>query len=144
KRYCGVLVPVALAAGGYWRRLADAAISAGSLVFVSLLLFGWETWHGFVVTAGGSHTIYASGRILFTGFTNPFGAVRLLGGPVPLAYAVQGVAALVATALVSIVWRWRLSLPTRAAVLARHPCRGAGRDLLRSDARHDRRVLAGA
>src|SRR5256885_2232034 len=55
---------------------------------------------------------------MFTGFTNPFGAVRLLGGPVALAYAVQGVAALLATALVFIAWRWRLSLPIRAAVLA--------------------------
>jgi hypothetical protein len=118
KPHFGLLVPVALAAGGYWRSFAAAAISTGSLVLVSLLLFGWETWHGFLVTAGASHTIYESGRILFTGFTNPFGAVRLLGGPVGLAYAVQGVAALLATALVFIVWRWRLSLPIRAAVLA--------------------------
>jgi hypothetical protein len=145
KPHFGLLVPVALAAGGYWRSFAAAAISAGSLVFVSLLLFGWETWHGFVVTAGGSHTIYASGRILFTGFTNPFGAVRLLGGPVPLAYAVAGRrracrnrARLYRVALAS-----EPADPRRGAG-RRHPCRGAGRDLLRSDARHDRRVLAGA
>jgi Glycosyltransferase family 87 len=118
KPHFGLLVPVALAAGGYWRSFVAAAVSAGCLMLAALLLFGWETWHGFFVTAGASHTIYASGRILFTGFTNPFGAVRLLGGPVPLAYAVQGVAALLATALVFIVWRWRLSLPIRAAVLA--------------------------
>jgi alpha-1,2-mannosyltransferase len=118
KPHFGLLVPVALVAGGYWRSFAAAAISAGCLMLAALLLFGWETWHGFFVTASASHTIYASGRILFTGFTNPFGAVRLLGGPVPLAYAVQGVAALLATALVFIAWRWRLSLPTRAAVLA--------------------------
>src|SRR5438105_5948092 len=73
KPHFGLLVPVALAAGGYWRSFIAAAISAGSLVLVSLLLFGWETWHGFLVTAGASHTIYESGRILFTGFTNPFG-----------------------------------------------------------------------
>src|SRR3954449_8249682 len=84
KPHFGLLVPVALAAGGYWRSFAAAAISAGSFVLVSLLLFGWETWHAFFVTAGASHTIYESGRILFTGFTNPFGAVRLLGGPVAL------------------------------------------------------------
>src|SRR5439155_17090719 len=40
----GRLVLVALATGGYWRSFAAAALSAGSLVFVSMLQFGWETW----------------------------------------------------------------------------------------------------
>ena len=118
KPHFGLLVPVALAAGGYWRGFAAAALSAGVLVLASALLFGWETWHAFLVTAGGSHAIYESGRILFTGFANPFGAVRLIGGPVTLAYAVQGVASLAAAALVFAAWRYRLSLPIRAAVLA--------------------------
>jgi hypothetical protein len=88
------------------------------LVLASLLLFGWETWQAFFVTAGAAHAVYESGRILFAGFANPFGAVRLLGGPVALAYAVQGVASLAAAALVLVAWRYRLSLPTRAAMLA--------------------------
>src|SRR5438046_2519979 len=45
-------------------------------------------------------------------------ATVLLGGPVGLAYAVQGLASLAAAALVLIVWRYRLSLPLRAAGLA--------------------------
>jgi alpha-1,2-mannosyltransferase len=118
KPHFGLLLPIALAAGGYWRSFTAAAASAGTLVLVSLLLFGWETWHAFFVTAGASHAVYESGRILFAGFANPFGAVRLLGGPVTLAYAVQVTASLAAAALVFIVWRCRLSLPTRAAVLA--------------------------
>ena len=79
KPHFGLLLPIALAAGGYWRSFAAAAASAGSLVLVSLLLFGWETWHAFFVTAGNSHAVYESGRILFAGFANPFGAVRLQG-----------------------------------------------------------------
>jgi alpha-1,2-mannosyltransferase len=118
KPHFGVLVPIALAAGGYWRSFAAAAGSAGVLVLASLLLFGWETWQAFFVTAGAAHAVYESGRILFAGFANPFGAVRLLGGPVALAYAVQGVASLAAAALVLVAWRYRLSLPTRAAMLA--------------------------
>jgi hypothetical protein len=118
KPHFGVLVPIALAAGGYWRSFAAAALSAGMLVLASLALFGWETWQAFFVTAGAAHAVYESGRILFVGFANPFGAVRLLGGPVALAYAVQALASLAAAALVLVVWRYRLSLSIRAAMLA--------------------------
>src|SRR5207244_1709501 len=50
-------------------------------------------------------------------FTSPFGAVRLLGGPVALAYVVQVAASLAAAMLVFIVWWRKLSLPIRAASL---------------------------
>ena len=96
KPHFGVLVPIALAAGGYWRSFLAAGCSAAALVLISLALFGWETWQAFLVTAGAAHSVYESGRILFAGFATPFGAVRLLGGPVALAYAVQGLASLVA------------------------------------------------
>jgi len=118
KPHFGVLVPIVLAAGGYWRSFLATGCSAATLVLASLALFGWETWQAFFVTAGAAHAVYESGRILFAGFANPFGAVRLLGGPVALAYAVQGLASLVAAALVLVVWRYRFSLPLRAAVLA--------------------------
>src|SRR5438067_7538638 len=118
KPHFGLLVPIALAAGGYWRSFAAAAVRAGALMLGSLLLFGWETWHGFFVTAGASHAVYESGRILFAGFANPFGAVRLVGGPVAVAYVTQAAAVLFAAAAVFVVWRYRLSLPVRAATLA--------------------------
>src|SRR5204862_4211185 len=118
KPHFGVLVPIALAAGGYWRSFLAAGCSAAALVLISLALFGWETWQAFLVTAGAAHSVYESGRILFSAFANPFGAVRLLGGPVALAYGVQGLASLAAAALVLVVWRYRLSLPLRAAALA--------------------------
>jgi alpha-1,2-mannosyltransferase len=118
KPHFGLLIPVALAAGGYWRSFAAAAVSAGLLVLASLALYGWDTWQDFFVTAGASHAVYESGRILFAGFTSPFGAVRLLGGPVSLAYAAQAIASLAAAMLVFIVWWRNLSLPLRAASLA--------------------------
>jgi glycosyl transferase family 87 len=113
----GLLVPFALAAGGRWTCLAAAAAAGGALVLASVGLFGWETWHDFFITAGASHAMYESGRILFGGFVSPFGAVRLLGGSVPFAYAIQAGAGLLMGAIVVVVWRRDLSLPTRAAVL---------------------------
>src|SRR5207249_9488161 len=113
KPHFGLLEPIALAAGSYWRSFVAAASSAGALVLASLLIFGWETLHGFFVTGGAAHAVYESGRILFAGFANPFGAVRLLGGPVALAYAVQGLASLAAAGLVPIVSPYRPSLLLR-------------------------------
>jgi len=118
KPHFGLLMPLALAAGGHWRAFAGAAVSALGLALISLLLFGAASWEAFFATAAGSHAVYESGRILFAGMGSPFGAVRLLGGGVALAYAVQGAASLIAAAAVVMVWSRGLSLSTRAAVLA--------------------------
>ncbi len=114
----GLLIPVALAAGGYCRAFAAALISVIALCVLSLAWFGWDTWHDFIVAAMASSTVYATGRIPFTGYVNPFGAVRQLGGTANLAYAVQTGAILIAAALVAFVWRRKLPLPVRAATLA--------------------------
>jgi hypothetical protein len=114
----GLLVPLALAAAGRWRAFAAAAASAGGLVLLSLMLFGADSWRRFFEVAGGSHAMYASGRILFGGMANVFGAARLIGAGAPFAYTLQAVASLVAAAVVVVVWRRGLSLPVRAATLA--------------------------
>jgi alpha-1,2-mannosyltransferase len=114
----GVLVPFALAAGGQWRAIAAAGASLTGLVLLSLALFGAETWQAFFATVATSHTMYGSGRILFAGMANIFGAACLLGAGAPVADGLQAAASLVAAAIVVVVWRRRLSLPTRAATLA--------------------------
>ena len=118
KPHFGLLVPVALAAGGHWRALAGGFASVAALFLASLVLFGWQTWHEFVMAAAASHAVYESGRVSFGGFVSPFGAVLLLGGSASGAYAVQAVATLSAALLVGFVWRRRLALPIRAATLA--------------------------
>jgi hypothetical protein len=118
KPHFGLLVPVALAAGGHWRAFAAAAGSALGLALLSLGLFGWETWHAFFLTAAGSPATYESGRIQLAGMVSPFAAVRLLGGGPQAAYAVQAAATLGAAALVGSLWRRGSSLPVRAAALA--------------------------
>jgi hypothetical protein len=114
----GLLVPIALVAGGHWRAFAAAFISALALCLLSLLLFGSETWRAFFLAAEASTTAYASGHIPFSGYINPFGAVRLLGGSPTIAFAVQAGAIAAAAALVAVVWRCDLALPIKAATLA--------------------------
>jgi hypothetical protein len=113
-----VLVPLALAAAGQWRAIAAAGASAAALVLASLALFGAGTWQGFLTTVAASPAMYESGRIVFAGMANSFGAARLLGAGATLAYALQAAASLIAAGVVVVVWRRPLSLPTRAATLA--------------------------
>jgi Glycosyltransferase family 87 len=118
KPHFGLLVPVALATGRHWRAFAAALASAAALCALSLILFGPQTWHDFLVAAAASHSVYESGRVTLSAYITPFGAVRVLGGSSALAYAVQAVATLSAAVLVAIVWRRGLPLPMRAAMLA--------------------------
>jgi alpha-1,2-mannosyltransferase len=118
KPHFGLLIPVALVAGGRWRAFTGAAIAGTAMVALSIALFGWQSWQDFFALAGGSHATYESGRIDLSGFVTLFGGLRLLGVPSTLAYAGQGLGALAAIALVALAWRRNLSLPVRAAALA--------------------------
>ncbi len=119
KPHFALLVPVALLAGREWRALGAAFGSAAILCGLSLIVFGWATWQGFLAAAAGSHATYASGRINFGGLITPFGGVLLVGGTPNAAYMAQAAATLGAGFLVVLVWRRRgLPLPIRAATLA--------------------------
>lgn len=113
-----MLVPVALIAGRRWRALAAAVVSVTAFCALSLILFGWGTWHGFLAGAALSHTTYKSGKVSFGGFVTPFGATLLLGGTASAAYAVQAAVTLIAGLLVGYVWRSGRPLAIRAATLA--------------------------
>jgi alpha-1,2-mannosyltransferase len=118
KPHFGMLVPVALIAGRHWRALAAAVVSAAALCTLSLIFFGWGTWHDFLAQAALSHATYESGKVSFGGFVTPFGAVLLLGGTASAAYVVQAAATFIAGLLVAHVWRSGRPLATRAATLA--------------------------
>jgi alpha-1,2-mannosyltransferase len=118
KPHFGVLVPMALIAGRHWRALAAAVLSVGALCALSLIIFGWGTWHDFLAAAALSHTTYESGQVSFGGFVTPLGAVLSLGGTASAAYAVQAAATLAAGLLVAHVWGSSRPLEIRAATLA--------------------------
>jgi alpha-1,2-mannosyltransferase len=118
KPHFGLLVPIALIAAWRWRAVAGAAVSALTLAALSGAVLGWDSWQAFIAALTGSHTTYESGQVDFAAFVSSFGAVRLMGGSPALAYTMQGIASVVAAALVALVWRRNLSLPVRAATLA--------------------------
>ncbi len=117
KPHFGLLVPVALAAGGRWRALLGAFVSAFGFCLVSVAVFGWQTWHDFLVAAIASGQVYATGRIPFGGFVTPFGGAMLLGASPGIAARLQAVFSFAAAVFVALAWRRNLPLPIRAASL---------------------------
>ncbi len=107
KPHLGLVLPLVLAAGGYWRSFAGAAISVVALSLASLALFGLEPWYAFF----GSSDL-TRGYVLEqvpTGWfkiQSAFSAVRGMGGAVELAYGLQAVVAL--GVLAGLGWLWWL------------------------------------
>jgi hypothetical protein len=118
KPHFGLLIPVALAAGGHWRAFAGAMLSVLALVVLSLLLFGSQTWSAYLDAMAGAGSVYAVGHLDFAAFISAFGTARALGLPPWVATSIQAAVTLIAAWAVALVWRRRCSLPIRAAVLA--------------------------
>src|SRR6202043_2747204 len=101
----GLMIPIALAAGGYWRSFAAAAVTAMLLTLVTTLAFGVQVWHAFFVGAEFTRTVVLEqGDTGWHKIQSIFSWARMWGAPVPLAYAIQGAATL-ALAMAS-AWLW--------------------------------------
>jgi alpha-1,2-mannosyltransferase len=118
KPHFGLLVPVALAAGGHWRAFAAAAAAVAALCLASLLLFGAETWHAFLTGAFASQATYESGSIAVVAYITPWGAALRLGAGSALAWTAQAAASVAAAAFVFWIWSRDMPLPLRGAALA--------------------------
>ena len=117
KPHFGLLVPVALLAGGRWRGFAAAAATVALLCALSWAVFGGAAWIDYLRVFLASGETYGSGRISFAGMVSPFGAARLAGAAPSAALALQATSTLLAAGVVAWLWRRRVSLPVRAAAL---------------------------
>jgi hypothetical protein len=98
--------------------LVSAAVTIAVLTFATIALFGVETWQAFFASTTLTRTIVLEqGSTGWERIQSVFSAVRMLGGGIGLAYAVQILVAVAAT--VASVWAWRKDLPfeLRAAIL---------------------------
>jgi len=102
----GIAIPFALVAAGRWRTIAATCATLAMLVAVTVVLFGFETWSAFLASSGVSRKILLeSGAAGYEKLQSAFAVMRLWGGSVTLAYAVQ---ALVSCAVIaSLVRCWR-------------------------------------
>jgi len=102
----GLLIPLVLMASGRRRTFGAAAVTVAALVLVSTLAFGPKVWSAFFQSMHLTRVV-----VLETGDTgwhkiqSVFSWVRMWGGSIPLAYAMQG--AVTATLAAALFWLWR-------------------------------------
>ena len=115
----GVLIPIALLAGGRWRTIGAAAVTVAVLVAVSLLTLGSGPWQAFIDSLNFTQTVVLEqGGTGWQKIQSIFSAVRAWGVGVPIAYAIQ--ASLLVSLAASLAWLWRsaAAFELKAAALA--------------------------
>ena len=106
KPQLGLAVPLALAAAGRWRVFAAASATVLGFAAAATLAFGTGIWGAWLAGADMARLGIDRGAVQFERFVSWFGAVRLAGGEVGSAYAVQAAVALgAAWLLVSVIRR---------------------------------------
>lgn len=118
KPQLGLLIPLALAAGGYWRTFAAAVAAAAALLAGSLLIFGVEVLPAFVAASQANAAMLQSGSLPFAKIQSVFAALRQIGAPPMAAWGVQLVVTFAAAAAVVLAWRSRMALEAKMAILA--------------------------
>ena len=114
----GLMIPIALAAGGYWRTFMAAAATAVLLTVVTTLVFGVQVWHAFFVGAEYTRTVVLEqGDTGWHKIQSIFSWARMWGAPVPLAYAIQGAATLVFAMATAWLWHGKAPYPLKASGL---------------------------
>src|ERR1700720_2276176 len=102
----GVLIPVALLAGGRWSSIGAAAATVAALLAVSFVTLGGGVWHAFADSMTFTQTVVLEqGGIGWEKIQSVFSAVRMWGAGIHTAYAVQ--IALTLMLAVSLAWLWR-------------------------------------
>ncbi len=116
KPHFGVLVPLALVAGGRWRTLAAMAGCAAALVATSAWAFGLDAWLQFARTVPMVSRNLSAGLLPLAKDPSLFAALRQLGAPQALALGANLALALPVIALTMKAWRDGVGLPLRAGL----------------------------
>ncbi|MFL6735021.1 MAG: glycosyltransferase family 87 protein [Sphingomicrobium sp.] len=103
KPQLAVIIPPLLLATRQWRAIVGAMLSAGLLMSITLAMWGWPVWQAFVDSLPLTrHIVIEQGSTGWHKIMSPFSAIRMWGGTLPIAYAVQGLAT--AACVVGVVW----------------------------------------
>jgi hypothetical protein len=102
----GVLIPVALVAGGRWGTIGAAVAAVAALLAGSFVTLGGGVWHAFADSMNFTQTVVLEqGGTGWEKIQSVFSAVRMWGADVHTAYAVQ--IALLLMLAGSLFWLWQ-------------------------------------
>jgi alpha-1,2-mannosyltransferase len=118
KPQLGLLLPVALLAAGQWRAFLGAGLAALAFAVATYGLWGPEVWTAFLAKSDYARQMLEQGLVPWYKMTSVFAAARLLGAEVGVAWALQGLASLIAAATVWRLWRGPAPYPLKVAALA--------------------------
>jgi hypothetical protein len=115
----GVLIPVALVAGGRWPTIMAAIATVTALVAVSFAALGGSVWHAFFDSMTFTQTVVLEqGGTGWEKIQSAFSAARHWGLDVPSAYAVQTMLALMLAASLAWLWHSDTAFALKASALA--------------------------
>jgi Glycosyltransferase family 87 len=115
----GVLIPVALLAGGRWNTIGVAAATVAALVAVSFVTLGGGVWHAFADSMTFTQTVVLEqGGIGWEKIQSVFAAMRMWGAGVHSAYAIQIALALMLAASLAWLWQSKAAFELKASALA--------------------------
>jgi hypothetical protein len=114
-----LLIPPLLLVAWRGRAIAGACVSAAILTGLTLILWGWPVWQAFLDSLPlTQREVVEAGATGWEKIQSPFAMVRMWGGGIAPAYAVQAIATLASIGLV--LWLARRARPAErnAAALA--------------------------
>ena len=115
----GVLIPIALLAGGRWSTVGAAMVTVAALVAVSFVTLGGSVWHAFADSMNFTQTVVLEqGGTGWEKIQSIFSAARMWGASVHLAYAVQIALALMLAASLAWLWQSDAAFELKASALA--------------------------
>jgi hypothetical protein len=115
----GLMIPLVLLATFRGRTIAAAAATVAALVLASVAAFGQASWRAFFAAMPFARTVaLEQGNTGWFKIQSMFSSVRMWGGSVEFAYAMQGALAMLVA--LTLVWLWRSAAPypLKAAALA--------------------------
>ncbi len=115
----GVLIPLALLAGGRWSTIGAAVATVAALLALSFATLGGGVWHAFADSMTFTQTVVLEqGGTGWEKIQSVFSAVRMWGADVHTAYAVQIALALLLAASLAWLWQSDAAFELKASALA--------------------------
>jgi alpha-1,2-mannosyltransferase len=115
----GVLIPLALLAGGRWTTIGAASATVAALLAVSTVTLGGGIWQAFADSTTFTQTVVLEqGGTGWEKIQSVFSAARMWGASVYTGYAVQIALALAVAASLAWLWRSDAAFDLKASALA--------------------------